>query len=302
MRTRTLLVAVAPSLLAAGLVVANCTGQMGRAPGDPFDPNDPDPIIGCDPDNPDSCPDVWFRCDVDEDGNKECEGPGLPDGDDGWICVARGATLTCEGDHVPDGDGWVCVPTDDGTVECTRTFVPGGGGDGIWICDDEFTNCVFYDVTEVPGGDGDADSDTDADSDGDIDGGGGDQCPPGVEMPTDEICFDDLDNDCDGETDEDCTREDCLCIPGARRICDYSPIYCAWGEQFCAADGLSWGPCAEITIPLECAPVETWYSPMAEACCIDQGYCCQDQWDLDGDGDGWESLGNCVDIVCVPEE
>jgi hypothetical protein len=41
---------------------------------------------------------------------------------------------------------------------------------------------------------------------------------------------------------------------------------------------------------------------MAEACCIDQGYCCQDQWDLDGDGDGWESLGNCVDIVCVPEE
>jgi hypothetical protein len=53
---------------------------------------------------------------------------------------------------------------------------------------------------------------------------------------------------------------------------------------------------------LACAALGPIYSPAAEACCIDQGFCCQDFYDIDRDGDNWESLGSCIDIVCVPTE
>jgi hypothetical protein len=34
-------------------------------------------------------------------------------------------------------------------------------------------------------------------------------------------------------------------------------------------------------------------------CCVDVGACCQDYFDDDEDGDHDESVGNCVDILCV---
>jgi hypothetical protein len=298
MRTRKILLAVAPWLVATGLVAANCTGEMGLVAYDGLGGlNTPDPVIGCDPDDPDSCPDTWFQCTVDDAGNKRCEGVAVPDDGGGWDCEPRGAALVCEGDHVPDGEGWACAPAADGTVECSRDFAPGGGGDGTWTCEDqgEFTVCAFGDGSWEGGGDADADGD----GDGDADGGGGGDCPPGVELPTEEICDDDLDNDCDGETDEGCDEVPCLCVPGARRYCDET-TFCYWGEQFCAADGLSWSACVEIDPPWQCAGIDGWYSAEAEACCVAMGGCCQDYHDLDGDVDRLESVGDCIDIVCEP--
>ncbi len=104
-----------------------------------------------------------------------------------------------------------------------------------------------------------------------------------------------MDEDCGGGVEP---PPDCLCIPGTWRYCD-TPTYCRWGIQYCRDDGLEWGACNEITdIPARCLPIDGWYSPNAEACCIDEGLCCQDMWDLDRDGDTWESLGNCTNIVC----
>jgi hypothetical protein len=31
---------------------------------------------------------------------------------------------------------------------------------------------------------------------------------------------------------------------------------------------------------------------------MDRGDCCQDHWDLDGDGDVSESVGACDDVTC----
>jgi hypothetical protein len=61
---------------------------------------------------------------------------------------------------------------------------------------------------------------------------------------------------------------------------------------------LSWGPCDESGIPADCIPLGSTYDAEAEQCCIDAGFCCQDYWDIDFDGDRDESLGDCVDIVC----
>jgi hypothetical protein len=91
--------------------------------------------------------------------------------------------------------------------------------------------------------------------------------------------------------------ENC-CVAGAWRYCD-TPTYCNWGVQACDDDGLSWGSCVETSLPAACAGIDGWYSPASERCCIDQGYCCQDMWDLDVDGDSWESLGACDGIVCA---
>jgi hypothetical protein len=90
--------------------------------------------------------------------------------------------------------------------------------------------------------------------------------------------------------------ENC-CVAGTWRYCD-TPTYCNWGVQACTEDGRSWGSCTETSIPEACAGIDAWYSPATEQCCIDQGFCCQDMWDLDGDGDSWESLGVCDGIVC----
>ena len=102
--------------------------------------------------------------------------------------------------------------------------------------------------------------------------------------------------------DEDCFDEEnpCICNEDSWRYCD-EPEFCLWGRQYCLPGGLEWGPCEEILdIPESCASVEEWYSPSAERCCIENDFCCQDMWDLDHDGDTWESLGNCEELICIP--
>lgn len=123
-------------------------------------------------------------------------------------------------------------------------------------------------------------------------------CPPGVEVPSEERVGDGIDNDCDGLVDEH-SHSACGCLPGARRWCD-NPDYGFYGEQYCGEGG-EWERCLDevATPPAECAAVESWYSPAFETCLIEAGLCAQDMWDLDNDGDSWESLGDCTGIVCL---
>ena len=177
---------------------------------------------------------------------------------------------------------------------------------------------------EPPGAgiDGDADSDADADSDVDVDPCEGVTCSEHGTCFSDGLrVFCDCDEgyqstgmacipagaDGDADSDEDSVvdfeadvdaDEFCLCIVGAWRYCD-TPAYGYWGTQYCLENGLEWGRCTETAIPEPCAEVEVWYSPRAVECCIENDFCCQDMWDIDHDGDTWDSLGNCVDVLCI---
>jgi len=140
-------------------------------------------------------------------------------------------------------------------------------------------------------------------------------------VPQPETC-NGVDDDCDGQIDEDqaaipcpgggerycvggrfseCPRRCDVCLPGGHRTCFVS--FCTyWGHQDCAADGRSFGPCAEARVPSECASVakDQKRSPALEQCCIDSGFCCVDEFDLDQDGDRTEMLGRCDDLLCTP--
>jgi hypothetical protein len=97
----------------------------------------------------------------------------------------------------------------------------------------------------------------------------------------------------------ECPRRCDVCVPGSVRVCQNS--FCSfWGEQECAADGQGFGHCAEAEPPPECAAVAKKFkdSKQLEQCCIDNGYCCVDDHDLDQDGNRREMLGACGDIAC----
>jgi hypothetical protein len=278
-------------VLAVGVVVAaNCTEQDDNMPSCEDCGREELPPA-CDPDDLAPCPDDWFVCTEDGAGGKLCEGqvPAVPDGGD-WVCAVEGDQLVCRGDEMP------------GEVVCRRDgYTPADRGDGYtWECEYEGEFVVCHGTDDGDGG-GDADADADADADSDVDDDGFDLCPPGIEVPTDDLCGDGIDNNCDGNVDETCPDEPpCVCIAGAWRYCDERD-YCHWGTQECAADGMSWGPCIETRdIPAECVTEDYFYSPEAEACCISAGFCCQDFHDLDHDGTFRDSLGDCTDIICVP--
>lgn len=139
-------------------------------------------------------------------------------------------------------------------------------------------------------------------------------------VPSEESC-NGADDDCDGKVDElppiacpgggeqycvsgawsSCPKPCEVCMPGAERVCFNS--YCKyWGEQTCTADGKSWGKCKEADPPPECHAIakDKKYSPELEQCCLDNGYCCRDTFDLDDDGNSSEMLGDCEDILCKP--
>jgi hypothetical protein len=140
--------------------------------------------------------------------------------------------------------------------------------------------------------------------------------PPCV--PSAEAC-NGRDDDCNGAVDDvpaeacpqggfrycvagrlsECPRRCDVCVAGSVRICQNS--FCSfWGEQECAADGQGFGHCREAQPPPECRPTAKKFesSKQLEQCCLDNGYCCLDQYDLDGDGDRGEMLGACGDIAC----
>jgi len=127
------------------------------------------------------------------------------------------------------------------------------------------------------------------------------------------------DDDCNGEVDDlpaepcagggfrycvagqlsSCPKSCEVCVPGSVRICQNT--YCTfWGEQECTADGLGFGRCRERRPPASCAEIasEEQDSPELEQCCIDDGYCCLDSHDLDGDGNRGEMLGACDGVRC----
>jgi hypothetical protein len=142
--------------------------------------------------------------------------------------------------------------------------------------------------------------------------------PPPECEPSEEVC-NGKDDDCNGEVDEVpsipcpgggyrfcvagrmsvCPKRCDTCMPGSRRVCFLS--YCKfWASQLCASDGRSFGPCFEQDPPAECRSIakNKQYSRELEQCCLDNGYCCTDEFDLDGDGNRNEMIGDCEDVVC----
>jgi hypothetical protein len=141
--------------------------------------------------------------------------------------------------------------------------------------------------------------------------------PPRCE-PTPEAC-NGRDDDCNGAVDDlpaqacpgggsrfcvagrlsECPKRCEVCVPGSVRVCQ-NPFCTFWGEQECAADGQGFGNCREANPPPECAAIarERGESRELEQCCIDNGYCCLDEHDIDRDGNRREMLGACRDIAC----
>ncbi len=70
-------------------------------------------------------------------------------------------------------------------------------------------------------------------------------CTGGVEPAADDSDCNGLDDDCDGETDEDCT-----CDPGDEQPCGTDEGECAKGTQSCLSDG-SWGECRDAVEPVD---------------------------------------------------
>jgi hypothetical protein len=131
-----------------------------------------------------------------------------------------------------------------------------------------------------------------------------------------------LDDNCDGRIDEDlpaipcagggsrycvsgryseCPRHCETCVPGSVREC-FTTLCTFWGTETCTSDGRSFGACREGKPPANCAGAANGgtRTRAIEDCCIAEGLCCVDEFDIDGDGDRTEMLGRCDTVVCGP--
>jgi hypothetical protein len=98
-----------------------------------------------------------------------------------------------------------------------------------------------------------------------------------------------------------CPQRCDVCVPGSEREC-FTTFCSFWGTQACASDGRSFGPCKEALPPDSCKAVtdQSKYTAELEKCCIADGLCCLDEFDLDGDGDTKDMLGQCDSVTCGP--
>lgn len=90
-----------------------------------------------------------------------------------------------------------------------------------------------------------------------------------------------------------------VCVPGSKRTCITS--FCTfWGNQACAADGQSFSACKESEAPPPCRAIaqKMMRSRELELCCIENDYCCVDEFDINNNGDHTEMLGRCEAVVC----
>jgi hypothetical protein len=131
-----------------------------------------------------------------------------------------------------------------------------------------------------------------------------------------------VDDDCDGTIDQglpaipcpnggsrycvagrysECPRRCETCVPGSTREC-FTTFCTFWGTQTCATDGRSFGACHESRAPAACGSATSGAkrTRALEDCCLAQGLCCVDEFDVDGDGDRAEMLGRCESVVCGP--
>jgi hypothetical protein len=139
--------------------------------------------------------------------------------------------------------------------------------------------------------------------------------------PTPEIC-NGVDDNCDGLVDEDlpaipcpgggsrycvsghyseCPRRCEACVPGSAREC-FTTLCTFWGTETCASDGRTFGACKEGKPPANCAGAANGgkRTRAIEDCCIAEGLCCVDEFDIDNDGDRSEMLGRCDTVLCGP--
>lgn len=179
------------------VVVSSCTmGENSWAPVD-MDDTRTDSTVACDPDSYGSCVESnGFNCVFDDAGNKLCTTTGSQTPDDGsWFCELVINTLHCVGDHLPEDSEWICWE-EGSQVVCESDFsYPDGGSSETYECD--YSGDMI--VCEPNGTD-----DTVVDTPDNPDNIETHNCPPNVGSPSEELCDDGLDNDCDGFVDEDC--------------------------------------------------------------------------------------------------
>lgn len=101
------------------------------------------------------CPDDWFQCSGDEDGNLSCQGqrPVTPDRGD-WWCEVEGphalerAQFVCHGSTSPTSPGpWSCEPDEygEGFICSRESYWPEAGEGDFWDCqyEGERVNCTY---------------------------------------------------------------------------------------------------------------------------------------------------------------